>query len=476
MNAPDPHLTCFNAAKKNIHLLYEKFIKPRATDEDSARREYILNVILIGSIMMLAALDVSVLYYSLRMGSSYDGVPFAIFSIIPIFFVLLYLLSRKGSFVASSYLLVGTYFASNSFAAYYWSVRLPTVLIGYVIIILISSILVDTRFGFFMTGLIALFVIPIGYAQCNHLIPIRPQTNTNSSGSIVFAILFFLIMVLSWLSNREIEKSLFRARKSERELKRERDNLEITVEERTQELRKTQFEKIEQIYRFAEFGQLASGIFHDILNLLNAISLRAEDNPKEKYPLAEAFGTAKLIEGLIQAIRKQLDHHESYELFSLVESINQAIQLVAYKANKGKVRIIFHHDRNAIPFYFGNPFKFHQVIINTLINAIECYDGLPENDQRKRVAIIHLEEGGGVITVRVEDRGCGISAEIQEKIFEPFFSTKSGARGSGIGLATVKKIVEEDMHGTIALSTQEGKRSIFTIAFPVRMAPPPDNK
>jgi signal transduction histidine kinase len=283
-------------------------------------------------------------------------------------------------------------------------------------------------------------------------------------------------MVLSWLPNREIEKSLFRARKSERELKRERDNLEITVEERTQELRKTQFEKIEQIYRFAEFGQLASGIFHDILNLLNAISLRAEDNPKEKYPLAEAFGTAKLIEGLIQAIRKQLDHHESYELFSLVESINQAIQLVAYKANKGKVRIIFHHDRNAIPFYFGNPFKFHQVIINTLINAIECYDGLPENDQRKRVAIIHLEEGGGVITVRVEDRGCGISAEIQEKIFEPFFSTKSGARGSGIGLATVKKIVEEDMHGTIALSTQEGKRSIFTIAFPVRMAPPPDNK
>jgi signal transduction histidine kinase len=476
MDAPNPNPNHQIAAKRGVHFLYEKLIKPRSTDEDNARREYILNIILIGSIVMLIALDISVLYYSLSMGSNYDGVPFAIFSIIPIFFVLLQILSRKGYFVAASYLLIGAYFISNSIAAYYWGVRLPTILISYIIIILIASILVSTRFGFLVTGLIALFVIPVGYAECHHLIPIKIQSNMNSSGSIVFAVLFFLIMILSWLSNREIEKSLFRARRSERALKHERDNLEVTVKERTQELSKAQFEKIEQIYRFAEFGQLASGIFHDILNILNAIALRAEDNPEEEYPLAEAFGTTKLIEGFIQAIRKQLDHHESYESFSLVESINQAIQLVTYKANKEKVRIVFHYDHNTIPFYFGNPFKFHQVIIDTLINAIECYDGLPENDQRKRVAIIRLEESNGTITLHVEDHGCGVPVDIREKIFEPFFSTKGSDRGSGIGLATVKKIVEEDLRGTITLSTQEGKQSIFTIVFPVRSAPPSDKK
>jgi signal transduction histidine kinase len=465
-----------NVIRKATDLFYRKLIEPRSNDEDSARREYILNIILIGSIAMIIVLDMSVLYHSLRAGAEYDGVPFDVFSIIPAFFILLHILSRKGRFVAASYLLIGAYFVSNSLAACYWSVRVPTILISYAIIILISSILIDTRFGFFATGLIALFIVPLGYAQYYHLVHVRPQDGANSSGSVIFAVLFLLIMALSWLSNREIEKSLSRARRSERELKHERDNLEITVEERTQELRKMQFEKIEQIYRFAEFGQLASGLFHDVLNLLSSISLRTEADQKEENSLVEALGTTKLIENLIQATRKQLDHHESYESFSLVDSINQAIQLVTYKANKENVRITFCYDRTTSLFYYGDPFKFHQVVINTLINAIECYDGLPQNNQRKRVAIVHLGKSDDVITVRVEDRGCGVPAEIKEKIFEPFFSTKSGARGSGIGLATVKKIVEEDLRGTITLSTREGQQSIFTIAFPTRTAPISDIK
>jgi signal transduction histidine kinase len=468
MKPSSPHRT---AIYKIAQRWYDALIRPRSTDEDSARREYILNVILTGSIVMLIALDASVLYYSLRSGVDYDGVPFMLFSILPLTFILGHVLSRKGHFVAVSYLIIGIYFLSIDLAACYWSVRLPIFLISYVIVILMSGILIDTRFGLLMTGLIATFVIPVGYAQINHIIPVRPEEGANSSGSIVFAILFLLTMMLSWLSNREIEKSLFRARRSERELKHERDTLETKVNERTQELRKTQFEKIEQIYRFAEFGRLASGLFHDILNLLNAISLRTETGADKEANLVEAAETTKLIENFIQAIRKQLDHHESCELFSLVDSINQAIQLVSYKATKENVRIMFHYDSAIRYTYFGDPFKFHQAIINTLINAIECYDGVPENDQRKRVAIIHLEKAEDRVTVRIEDHGCGVPANIQEKIFEPFFSTKSGVRGSGIGLATVKKIVEEDLRGTITLSTREGQQSVFTISFPTRQPP-----
>jgi signal transduction histidine kinase len=135
------------------------------------------------------------------------------------------------------------------------------------------------------------------------------------------------------------------------------------------------------------------------------------------------------------------------------------------------VRIVFPYEPSATLLYFGNPFKFHQVVINTLINAIESYDGLPVNDERERTVIIHLQKGDGVITVSVEDHGCGIPSNIQEDIFEPFFSTKSGARGSGIELATVKKIVEEDLQGTVTLISQEGKGTTFTVLFPVRVSP-----
>ncbi len=471
MDAPGLIRQKRGAISRGIHLFSQWLILPRATDEDTARKEYILNIILAGSVAMLILLDASVLYYALLTGADYDGVPFSVFSIIPLFFILLQLLSRKGHTQISSYLLIGAYLISDSVAAYYWEVRLPEILMGYVLIILIASILINTRFGFLVTGLIALFVIPLGYAQHHHLLIPKGEIHTNGSGGIVFAVLLFLVMVIAWLSNREIEKSLARARRSEKELKAERDNLEITVAQRTQELSRTQFEKVEQICRFAEFGQLASGIFHDILNLLNVIALRAEDSHDDAYPLGEAFQTTKLIQRFMHAIRRQLDHHDARESFSLAESIDQAIQLVAYKANVSKVRIVFRHDHAINPSYFGNPFTFHQVVINTLINAIESYEGLPDDGARSRTIVIQLDRKQGTLHLRVEDHGAGIPQSAQDKIFEPFFSTKTGAQGSGIGLATVRKIVEEDLKGSITFSTVEGQGTIFLIAFPARMPP-----
>ena len=83
--------------------------------------------------------------------------------------------------------------------------------------------------------------------------------------------------VIAWLSNREIEKSLKRARRSEAALKVERDALEITVEARTRQLREAQADQLSQLYRFAEFGQISSGLFHDLVNPLNAMSLNMEN-------------------------------------------------------------------------------------------------------------------------------------------------------------------------------------------------------
>src|SRR6185369_9267351 len=116
--------------------------------------------------------------------------------------------------------------------------------------------------------------------------------------------------VLAWLWNHEVEKSLKRARKSESELKEERDMLEITVEERTKALRQTEFEKVEQLHQFAEFGQLASGLFHDLLNLVNAASLIDE----ARVPISRASAMSRRVEGFMQAIRRQLNHQETQEL------------------------------------------------------------------------------------------------------------------------------------------------------------------
>ena len=93
-------------------------------------------------------------------------------------------------------------------------------------------------------------------------------------GSILVTIVILEIIVLvSWLSNKEIEKALKRAKRSEIALKKERDGLEIEVERRTEELKKAQLEKLTIFYRFSNYGRIAAGLFHDIANPLTQVSL-----------------------------------------------------------------------------------------------------------------------------------------------------------------------------------------------------------
>ncbi len=448
------------------------FIAPRSVAKNRKGQEYILNIILLGSIAMLVLLDASAFYYSAREGVEYHGISFVAFSLLPIFFVFLYALSRRGFFVSASYLLIAAYFASDSYAAYEWGINLQTVVLGYALIIVISSILIGTRFGFFVTALTGAYIVPLWYAQWHQIISIvaeeqRPDTND----AAVFIVIYFFIMIVAWLSNCEIEKSLSRARSSELALTAQRDLLEITVEERTRKLRESQFEKVEQLYRFAEFGQLASGLFHDFLNLMNAKELQNDSAIRKvtEGRLDDARKVSKRIENFTQAIRRQLGHEETQEEFSIADSIAQVIQLLSYKANKEKTRILFKDGadgHSSVLKYFGDPFKFHQAMMNLILNAMESYEKVPKESHRNRAVHITATREGGVIVIRVVDNGCGIGEDITQKIFEPFFTTKRIPNGMGIGLATVKKIVEKDFHGTILVESKSGKGATFTLKFP----------
>jgi signal transduction histidine kinase len=439
-------------------------------DEDLRRREHILNIILIGSIVMLTILDSTVLFYSLREGSRYKEMSFAIFSLLPLFFIFLYALSRRGHSVIASYLLIGGYFLSNSYAAYRWGVTLQVVILAYALIIIMATILRGTKFGFVTTAAIATLIIPLWYAQFNGIIVTQKQQLRGADG-LIFSVLYFLIMIVAWLYNREIEKSLSRARRSEKELKEQRDLLEITVEERTEELRRTQFEKIEQLNRFAELGQLSSGLFHDVFNLLSAVSLREENSSENS--LAEAFVTTKQIDNFAQALRKQLNHHDSQELFSLNQSIDHVIQLLAYKANKEHIRITVENNGPQDIKYFDSPFKFHQIILNLLLNAIESFEGLHKIDETAKEITLTIQEKNKIVTIHVADNGSGISPEVLPKIFDQFFTTKGTSKGIGIGLSTIKKIIEEELNGTITVKSEVNKGSRFTITFPLTYAPLP---
>jgi signal transduction histidine kinase len=455
---------------KAFHFLFHLLISPQSLKEDDRRREFILNIILIASIGLLLICDGFILTHSIHLKEDYTGMSFWAFSCIVGAFIFLYILSRKGYIKTASHLVVFFYYVSISYAAYAWGADLQQALLGYVLIIFISTILLGSMYGFISTGIISITLSIIWYLQMTYrVIPEWDWKYQPEYGDgIQFVILFFLIMILSWLANREIEKTLNRARSSERALKIEKDWLEIKVEERTTALKRTQSEKIAQLYRFAEFGKLSSGIFHDLINPLTSVALnvtrldegRNSQTAETKHLVQNAITASKRMEEFLAAVRKQIQAQDLETLFSVNHEIEQAIQLLNYSAREKGISIIF-SAKEDIQTY-GNPLKFHQIALNLISNAIDSYSTHNTDRTIKIEAKLHKNS----ISVSVSDNGSGILPEILPKIFDPFFTTKPTHKGSGLGLSTTKEIIEKDFRGQVTVFSTPEKGSTFTITLP----------
>ncbi|MFH1175678.1 MAG: hypothetical protein V1698_03075 [bacterium] len=250
--------------KKGVHFLFNHLIKPISENEDLKRVEFILNVILLGSlaISLMAFFD-TVIYCFIQRGDYQGAPPIVLFAVVFVFLSLL-VFSRLGFFKFSSYLLVIVYFLAAFYTIFNWGIDIPQGLLIYVVIIVISGILIGAKFSFWVSFFVSVVMLSVCYLQKNDIV--KPalfwrSQKTSCGDVIVYIVTFFIIFILSWLSNREIEKSLKRARESEKALKLEKDNLEKRVEEKTRELKNAQLEKMAQLYQFAEFGRIAGGIF-----------------------------------------------------------------------------------------------------------------------------------------------------------------------------------------------------------------------
>jgi signal transduction histidine kinase len=453
------------------NFLYCQLLAPKSKNEDLRRQEFILNIILASSILFLIFLDFTVFYNSTR-HAQYGGISFTVFSLVLSGFIFIYLLSRFGYFILASYVFIGIYFAVTTFSAYRWGSYLPSTLLNYVLLIIISSILISTRFGFVVTGFISTALAIIGYREISHgidLIDFWQDKAYKLNDVAEFIITFFIIMTISWLSNREIDKSLRRARNSELTLAEERDNLEITVEQRTQKLKELQTERVMELHRLAESGRLAAGFFHDLMNPLTSIALSVQEL-KNKAPamadsvknsLDQALAASRRMENFIDAIRRQSANEEVPTTFSLNEEIGQAILLLQHKTKRAGVKIKFTENKKINGQ--GKPLQFYQIISNLLSNAIESYSG---TIGREREISIILTGDENKIIIKVTDYGKGIPPETVGKIFDHFFTTKS-QKGMGLGLAITKSIVEKDFKGKITVISSS-KGTTFVISLPSR--------
>ena len=460
--------------KRLIEYLFSSISK----DTDSARRERVLRVLLVGVIVLTSCLLMTLVVDN-RFTTVRQGGPVQIVAAFVLIFWALFFFSKTGFHKVVAYVFVIVLFVATTYVQVAWGVDASQGLLLLALVIVMSGILVGTKFGIITIIICTFTLFSVGYLQINNIIaPNRYWVDEplKYRDLAVWVITLGVLGLVSWLFNLEMEKALKRARASEKALQNEKDSLEIKVEKRTRELQKSQLEKVMQIYRFADFGKLAAGLFHDLVTPLNVVSLNLENlkeetdndtskNIKEiRQILKRAIYSTKSIEKFVKDTRLELQGQQTKCYFSLVEEIDNVLKELADKALDDKVELSF-NSKNTIRTY-GNPFRLHQLAANLISNAIDSFADVKRKSNRN--INIRLYKQNKLIIFEVEDFGIGIPKGILPYIFDSFYSTKPVEEGMGIGLTICKDIVEKDFGGDIKVKSEPQKGTIFRVGFPIK--------
>lgn len=439
----------------------------------------ILDILISFSIMAFLIINTIRVIDSLTYSEN-SGLPLWVTMSILLFFFFLAFLSRRQKIKSASILILIIYAIPTVFCLVIWGADLPAGLLLSVLIITMSAALLKARFAFVITLFFIMLMITLTYLQNTGIIAVQDywrQETSQIGDAIAYSIIILIIAGIAWLFAHGLKQSLRRANLSEEALKIERDSLEIKVTERTEELRRAELEKMNQLARLAKLGKLSSGIFHDLINPLTAVSLNLEqikedseheslteeDIERTKIYLNQAILAAHKMDSLINGVKKQIRKEGSLSTFSPVKEINEIIQILAYKARQADVEINLINEE--LPMLYGDAVKFGQIIINLLANAIDA----SEKSENAQKIIINLKQCNTDILITIKDYGIGIAEENLNKIFERFFSTKKeSGQGIGIGLSLTKALVEDSFSGNIQVASQLGKGTVFTILFPLK--------
>src|SRR4051812_45121154 len=245
-------------------------------------------------------------------------------------------------------------------------------------------------------------------------------------------------------------------------------DLERQVQERSRQLVRSE--------RLAGVGFLAAGVAHEINNPLASIAFCSEALENRLGPLLddrdgsdakvahnylrmiqeEAFRCKSITEKLLDFSRCADIQRERTDLAGLIQGVVEMIQHMGKYRGK---KIVF-QPREAVLAHVDNQ-EIKQVVLNLVVNALDSM----EPGGTLRIDLRHAE---GMAEMSFADDGCGMTADVLENIFEPFFTKRRVGKGTGLGLSITHRIISQH-HGEITASSPgEERGSTFVVRLPVR--------
>jgi len=246
-----------------------------------------------------------------------------------------------------------------------------------------------------------------------------------------------------------------------------RDDLDRQVQERTREVIRGE--------QLASVGFLAAGVAHEINNPLASIAMCAESlegrvgtmtaAPEDAEVVrrylsliqSEAFRCKGITEKLLDFSRLGEVRRQPTALVGLVADVAEMLRHVGRFAGR-TVEI----EQGPDVLVMANPQEIKQVVLNLLVNALDSID------ESGKVRVAAKRSGGEAVLTFIDD-GCGMTEEVQEHLFEPFFTRRKTGQGTGLGLSIVHRIVTDHGGRIQAASDGPGSGSTFRVTLPLAL-------
>ena len=248
--------------------------------------------------------------------------------------------------------------------------------------------------------------------------------------------------------------------------------VDVTEQKRAQELARQQQERLQATARLVTMGEMASTLAHELNQPLAAISsyntgclnlIRQGDLPRDELTgILEKIGrqaqrAAQIIRRVHDFVRRREPNFVAADFNAI---LREAVELVEPTAERRGVSIDCDFTM-PLPAVNADPVMIEQVAVNLIRNGMDAMADTPIDERRLQLRTALRD---GMVCLTVEDRGAGIPADVAEKLFAPFFTTKS--EGMGMGLNICRSIAE--LHrGRLAYEAQPAGGTVFHFSVPV---------
>jgi two-component system NtrC family sensor kinase len=236
------------------------------------------------------------------------------------------------------------------------------------------------------------------------------------------------------------------------------------------------FREVEHAHKLSSIGRLAAGVAHEINNPLAIINEKAglmndlmehgnDEIIRAKFPelvasVLQSVSRCRTITHRLLGFARRME--VQVEPLDVNEIVREVLGFLEKESLYRNISLELNLDDD-LPRISSDRGQLQQVFLNIINNAIAAVDN------GGRVQITTRSVDLDTVAVLITDNGVGMSDEVLSHIFEPFFTTK-GAEGTGLGLAITYGIVQK-LGGRIAVASEEGKGSTFTIELPKRAKP-----